>query len=68
MPVMDGHEATKAIRTSEHPNAKDIPIIAVSANAFEEDIERSIKSGMNAHISKPIDFDELIKVLDKYIQ
>lgn len=68
MPVMDGHEATKAIRTSEHPNAKDIPIIAVSANAFEEDIERSIKSGMNAHISKPIDFDELIKVLDKYIK
>ncbi|RGD74979.1 ATP-binding response regulator [Anaerofustis stercorihominis] len=68
MPVMDGHEATKAIRNLPHPNAKDIPIIAVSANAFEEDIERSLMCGMNDHISKPIDFDDLIKALDKYIK
>ncbi|WP_367881935.1 response regulator [Anaerofustis stercorihominis] len=45
-----------------------MPIIAVSANAFEEDIERSLMCGMNDHISKPIDFDDLIKALDKYIK
>jgi CheY-like chemotaxis protein len=60
MPVMDGCEATMAIRKSEHPNAKSIPIIAITANAFIEDIEKSMESGMNAHISKPINI-KLIK-------
>ncbi|MBO5711912.1 MAG: response regulator, partial [Acholeplasmatales bacterium] len=60
MPVMDGCEATMAIRKSEHPSAKAIPIIAITANAFIEDIEKSMQSGMNAHISKPINI-KLIK-------
>ena len=55
MPVMDGLEATHRIRTSVHPDSAAIPIIAVSANAFDEDIKRSLSSGMNAHLSKPIE-------------
>ena len=60
MPIMDGCETTIAIRESDHPNAKSIPIVAITANAFIEDIEKSMQSGMNAHISKPINI-KLIK-------
>lgn len=55
MPVMNGLEAVEIIRSSKHPNAKDIPIIAVSANTFAEDIAKSLQVGMNDHISKPLD-------------
>ena len=64
MPVMNGYEATKAIRNSKHPMAKTIPIIAMTANAFSEDIQKSFSAGMNAHVSKPVE----MKVLGKAIQ
>ena len=64
MPVMNGYEATKAIRNSKHPMAKTIPIIAMTANAFSEDIQQSLSAGMNAHVSKPVE----MKVLGKAIQ
>ena len=59
MPVMDGYEAAKAIRRSSSPHALSIPIIAMTANAFEDDKRASMEAGMNAHISKPIDFESL---------
>ncbi len=59
MPVMNGYEATKAIRASSHPDAKNIPIIAMTANAFVDDVRDAINSGMNAHITKPIQIDKL---------
>ena len=62
MPVLDGYETTKAIRNSQEHYAQ-IPIIAMTANAFEEDREHAIKAGMNAHIAKPVDFEKLIRVL-----
>ena len=55
MPVMNGYEATGAIRSSAHPQAKAIPIIAMTANAFTEDIQDSLRSGMDAHVAKPVD-------------
>ena len=64
MTVMNGYEATKAIRRSSHELAKTIPIIAMTANAFSEDIQRSLEAGMNAHVSKPIE----MKVLEKTIR
>ena len=64
MPVMNGHEAAKKIRAIKNRNdAAKIKIIALSANAFREDIAESIKSGINAHCSKPIDKEKLIKEL-----
>jgi len=66
MPVMNGYEATKAIRESDHPVAKTIPIVAQTANAFQEDIKKVKEVGMNAHISKPIDEENLLKVLSKF--
>ena len=64
MPVMNGYEATKAIRRSSHELAKKIPIIAMTANAFSEDIQHSLAAGMNAHVSKPVE----MKVLEKTIR
>ena len=61
MPVMNGYEAAKAIRSSSHELAKKIPIIAMTANAFSEDIQHSLAAGMNAHISKPVDMKTLEK-------
>ena len=63
MPVMNGYEATMAIRKSSHELAKTIPIIAMTANAFSEDIQRSLAAGMNAHISKPVDMKMLKKTI-----
>ena len=63
MPVMNGYEATKAIRRSSHELAKTIPIIAMTANAFSEDIQHSLAAGMNAHISKPVDMKTLEKTI-----
>jgi CheY-like chemotaxis protein len=66
MPVMDGLDATRAIRASDHEDAKTIPIIAMTANAYREDIEKSLDAGMNAHIAKPIDVSLLLSVLAEY--
>ena len=68
MPVMDGLTATKKIRASNHPDARTIPIIAMTANVFDEDVERSIESGMNAHLSKPIEPELLYETMAKYIR
>lgn len=65
MPVMDGYEAAKAIRGLKDPILRAIPIIAVSSNAFEEDRRRSRESGMNAHIAKPVDYPELLDLIEK---
>lgn len=63
MPVMDGYEAARQIRRSSHPLASTIPIVATTANAFSDDIAAALAAGMNAHVSKPLDADQLCKVL-----
>lgn len=67
MPVMDGLEATKRIRTLGRADSRSIPIIAMTANAFDEDMKKSIESGMNGHLTKPIDIEKLYKVLQETI-
>ena len=67
MPVMDGLEATHAIRTLDRPDCQTLPIVAMSANAFDEDVRRSLASGMNGHLSKPIDLGKLREVLESYL-
>ena len=67
MPVMDGYTATKTIREMDREDAKTIPIIAMTANAFSEDIKKSQEVGMNAHIAKPIDMEKLFYVVGKYV-
>ena len=68
MPIMDGYEATKHIRESRHKNAKGIPIVALTANAFTEDVSNAISSGMNAHVSKPIDINNLCLLIARFTQ
>lgn len=65
MPVMNGYEAAKAIRRGNHPLALAIPIVAMTANAFSEDVQKSLSAGMNAHISKPMDMKKLLRVVQK---
>ena len=67
MPQMDGCEAARTIRAMERPDARTVPIIAVTANAFAEDIAATTAAGMNAHISKPIDFRALCATLEKLL-
>lgn len=67
MPNMDGLEATRTIRNIEREDCRTIPIVAMSANAFEEDVKKSIASGMNAHLSKPLDISKLMDVMAAYI-
>lgn len=67
MPIMNGYEATRAIRALERPDAKTIPIIAMTADAFSEDIQRCMDCGMNAHTAKPINLSEMARLLRKYI-
>ena len=67
MPVMDGLKATEQIRALDRPDAKKVPIIAMTANAFDEDVQRSLKAGMNAHLTKPADPEQLYKVLQELI-
>ena len=64
----DGYEAARAIRASAHPEAQAIPIIAMTANAFAEDVQKSIDAGMNVHLSKPIDMCALKGVLMEYVR
>ena len=66
MPGIDGYESTRLIRSFNHPCAKTVPIIAMTANVFKEDIDRCLAAGMNEHIGKPLNFDELTAVLRKY--
>ena len=66
MPVMDGYEATKAIRAMGRSDAKTVPIFAMTANAFVEDIEHCLAAGMNEHIAKPIDLEQMVRVIAKY--
>ena len=68
MPVMTGYEATEAIRGLDRADAKTIPIIAMTADAFSEDIQKCLACGMNAHVSKPIDVREVAQKLLKYMQ
>ena len=67
MPEMDGHEATRKIRASSHPEAKNIPIIAMAADAFTENVAEAYAAGMNGLIPKPIDIKLLFETLQKYV-
>ena len=67
MPIMDGYEATRTIRRLPRNDVKDLPIIAMTANALEEDKEAALMNGMNAHIAKPLDMDIFISVLKKFL-
>ena len=67
MPVMDGLTAAKTIRALDHPDAKTIPIIAMTANVFDEDVQRSLQAGMNAHLSKPVEPDRMYETIAKLI-
>jgi CheY-like chemotaxis protein len=68
MPEMDGFEATRLIRELPHERAATIPIVAMTANVFREDIEKCMEAGMNAHVGKPLDFDEVMKKIRQYIR
>ena len=68
MPEMDGLEATRTIRAMDRPDAKSIPIIALTANAFDEDVQRSLQAGLNAHLSKPVQPDTLYETLESLIK
>ena len=64
---MTGYEAAKAIRGLNHPDALSVPILAMSADAFSDDIRQCLECGMNAHIAKPIDVKELTRLLKRYL-
>jgi CheY-like chemotaxis protein len=67
MPEMDGYTATRHIRALDTPKARTIPIIAMTANVFREDVEKCIAAGMNDHVGKPIVFEEVMKKLREYL-
>ena len=67
MPEMDGYEATRSIRAFDAPQASTIPIIAMTANVFREDVANCLAAGMNGHVGKPLDFDEVLQVLRLYL-
>jgi len=67
MPQMNGYEATESIRALDFPKATSIPIIAMTANTFQEDIDKCLKTGMNGHIGKPLDYDKVLEQLSVYI-
>ena len=67
MPEMDGYEATRRIRATEAPQAVTVPIIAMTANVFKEDIENCLQAGMNSHVGKPLDLNEIVKVMRLYL-
>ncbi|MBR1830151.1 MAG: response regulator, partial [Atopobiaceae bacterium] len=68
MPEMDGLEATRTIRAMDRPDAKEIPIIALTANAFDEDVQRSLQAGLNAHLTKPVEPEALFGTLESLIR
>ena len=67
MPVMNGYDAARAIRALNRPDAQSVPIIAMTANAFAEDVQRAKSAGMNEHLAKPIDIDKLKRILKQYL-
>ena len=67
MPIMDGYEATRTIRALDRRDAAEIPIVAMTANAFDEDVHEAYKAGMNVHLAKPVDLDELRGILHRYL-
>jgi CheY-like chemotaxis protein len=67
MPVMDGYEATRRIRSLNVPNAATVPIIALTANAFKEDVVCCLEAGMNDHIAKPVNSEAIIDTLKHYL-
>jgi CheY-like chemotaxis protein len=67
MPEMDGYEATRQIRASALARAEEVPIIAMTANVFREDIEQCLAAGMNGHVGKPLDFHEVMDKLREYL-
>ncbi len=67
MPEMDGLEATRRIRAMNRTDAKEVPIIALTANAFDEDVQRSMQAGLNAHLSKPVEPDVLFETLEQLL-
>ena len=67
MPVMDGYDATRKIRTLENEKARSVPIIAMTANVFKQDIENCLEAGMNAHLSKPLNLADVVAVLQEYL-
>ena len=67
MPVMNGLEAATIIRSLDREDAKTVPIIAMTASAFDEDVQRSLQAGMNAHLSKPIEMERLYETLESFI-
>jgi CheY-like chemotaxis protein len=67
MPVMNGYDATRAIRSLDRPDAQTVPIIAMTADAFSEDIHRCLECGMDAHIAKPLDMRELLRLMQRYL-
>jgi CheY-like chemotaxis protein len=68
MPEMDGLEATREIRATDRADAKTVPIIALTANAFDEDVRHSMQAGLNAHLSKPVDPETLYLTLESMIR
>ena len=68
MPVMNGLEAARAIRSMEREDCRTVPIIAMSANAFDDDLKKSVECGMNGHLSKPVEVDKLYQTLDQVIR
>ncbi len=66
MPVMGGLEATRKIRALDRPDAATIPIVAMTANAFSDDIRRSREAGMNEHLSKPLEMEKIIRTAARY--
>ncbi|MDE6984913.1 MAG: response regulator, partial [Lachnospiraceae bacterium] len=65
MPVMSGYEATRVIRSLDRTDAKTVPVIALSANAFKEDIAMAKDAGMNEHLAKPVDIDKMFQTIGK---
>ena len=68
MPVMNGYEATRLIRQMEDPKISQIPILAMTANAFEEDKQEALRAGMNGHIAKPINIKKLLELLGELLK
>ena len=68
MPVMDGLSAARAIRALDREDAKTIPILAMTANVFDEDVEHALQAGMNAHLSKPIEPERMYETMARLIQ
>lgn len=67
MPVMNGYEAARAIRSLSREDAKTVPILAMTADAFVEDIENTKAAGMNGHLAKPLDFKQLVREIGQYL-